>query len=246
MVVHYQYKIKFPFGAVFNKCPKYLIYSGLMNKIKKLTCIDTNQICYRCLFQNQCIYHHISGEDFSCYPAILIEKKTMEKKCYAKDDIFILNFYLFSNLLPYEGYLRGYIEESNQFYNQFYQIFSYQKTVLQAGYNYSGDIKLITPCQEIENLSSQIEYYNSKYKCKLLIPKQIIFSNEKIIFDETRYFINNNRFFLGGKIGTIKIVEMDSIFIMIGFGKTNFLGGGMGYASQNQNEDERVFNPNTL
>lgn len=226
MVVKYTYQIKFPFGASFNRDAKYLVYSSLFNRIKKITCINQEGTCEKCSLNNSCIYYLLSGENFDKYPAIFIDRLTIEKKKLSNNEVLELNFYLFKNLLKYEGFIRGFFETENYLFNTFYQILNYKKDVLNLMETYDGNIIAITPIYDLNNIKNQINYYNEKYKTSINNNLQVEAINLKEVIDENIYYVNKKTIKVKGVIGKFKVINLDKVFFLIGLGKLNYFGGG--------------------
>ncbi|MGI6711076.1 MAG: hypothetical protein ACOX4W_06540 [Bacilli bacterium] len=231
MVIKHQFTLKFPFGASFNKDYKYLIYHEIIKKIKRLTCINIDGNCIDCKLAPSCIYYHISGENFTSYPGLMIERNFVEKKEISQGEIITINIFLFKELVKYEDYIISFFE-SNYFFEYFYQLLEHKKEVISKD-NYSGKIRIITPIVECENIIKQLEYYNKNYNCDFSLDISLKCLNEKKIYDEFRYRFNDKLFNLSGLIGEFEVKNINRVFFEIGLGKTNFIGGGRAIESKN-------------
>lgn len=233
MVVRYKYLLKFPFGASFNKDLKYLIYSSLFREIKKITCINLEGTCETCPLSDTCIYYHLSGENFNNYPGVIIDRFIVEKRKFKSDEIIELNIYLFQSLIKFEGFIRKFIEDNNNFFDHFYQIIKFDKEIIKIDGTYDGEILAVTPISQIDKINNQLEYYNDKYDTNFNLKFEIFEVNTKKVKDRNNYYINGVRINLEGLVGELKVNNLDKILFTIGIGKQNFFGGGKIHENKN-------------
>lgn len=111
MLTKYDITLSFPLGAKFYNNINTLIYKKLMEFIHHLTCINKDGKCKDCPLQDKCQYYHLTGENFSFYPGIIIENSPFTKRLLRQNDELQLVIYLIGECNVSSGYINLFFEE---------------------------------------------------------------------------------------------------------------------------------------
>ena len=121
MILKLSYHIRFPIGAEFQSDPKYLFIKNIYKGMKKVICTNVNKSCRECIKKEKCLYYFLSGENFSYYPSILINRDYVEKKSIKKNDSLLIELYLIGVACEYVGFIREFFDSTNQLGSFFFQ-----------------------------------------------------------------------------------------------------------------------------
>ncbi len=232
MITKFKVKISFVQGAFFQQCPKLLFYKMIINKIKRITCINEKYRCSNCEYNNKCIYFNLSGENFKEYPAIIVSRTIFEKRQYKDRDVLEVDFYLIGKWQSCSDLFESYIADTQKYgltKNRYpFIIKEFKKEVLNEVKQTLSEIKFLTPYVN-GDLNKQIIYYNDKYDTNFYPTNLIILNEDAKMYYERKYiWIANERIRYSGKIGSLYVekVSIDKRILNVGLGKLNFLGGG--------------------
>jgi len=76
------------------------------------------------------------------------------------------------------------------------------------------------------SLSEQADYYRTAYETNLPIGQHSALEQARAVYDKRRYTIDHKTIACSGVIGTIAFDSIDSRYLDLGIGKSNFIGGG--------------------
>ncbi len=231
MVLQITYQIRFPVGGNFNSDPKYLFIKALYQSIKKVICMNKENKCIDCPFQSKCLYYFLSGENFTNYPAILVDRMSLEKKQIDKNESINLTFYLIGVASQYIGFIREYFDITSELVGVFFQKHLIKQEFIDDVETYNGIITYNGLIPNLEEITKAINYYNDKYNCNYPFPKIEMISQGAYIRDFNQYQINSRHFNLNGYKMVVKVEKYPQIFMQIGIGKNAILGGGKSHAN---------------
>lgn len=228
MVQKIEYTIRFPLGATFHKPVQYLFIKELYQSIKDKVCLNITKKCQDCIFSQQCIYYYISGECFSFFPGILINKKFYENKTFETNDIINLTFYFIGKCETYRNFLYEFMDTRHQIGRQYFQKVKNLDILIDERKTYSGKVRILSPINKEEDIIEMIRYYNKKYDTSFNESFNLKSINNRFMFDETKYYIDKKRFKILGNTGVYEVSNFSMVLISCGMGAENVIGGGHG------------------
>ena len=161
-----------------------------------------------------------------------------EKRIFQPGEKWRIDLILLSKVTVYQDYIRAFFEEENMLGEVFYQITDFKRAPLVISGLYSGTLKVETPVMGEEEIANQVLYYAERYGCDVHGTPQLTFEREKILFDENPYWLNGRRITVSGKVGLLRCINLDRMFLKIGIGKTNYIGGGRCHAIETQDYNQ--------
>jgi hypothetical protein len=225
MITRVDYAIRFPFGAEFNKNPKFHFIQSIYRDIKTHACLGDTQ-CESCFFTDSCVYFYISGQEFTQYPAILVNMNCLEKTKYKRNDVLDISFFLIGDASLYIEFIDGFFKSCNNLFGVYFQKTRKGEIKYDEKNLYEGKLTVITPFNINENINEMLEYYNIQYKADFS-PNLEINELETIRSNDRRvYLINGKRFKLSGHIGSFHVRNYPLVLLDMGIGRNNVLGGG--------------------
>lgn len=231
MVLQITYQIRFPIGGNFNSDPKYLFIKALYQSIKKVICMNKEGSCNSCPFKERCLYYFLSGENFTNYPAILVDRMSLEKKQIDKNETINLTFYLIGVACEYIGFIREYFDITSELVGIFFQKHLVKQEYLDDTKTYNGILTYSGLITNIDEINQTIIYYNDKYNCNYPFPNVEMISQGAYIRDFNQYQINHHHFNIKGYKMVVNVENYPEILLQIGIGKNAILGGGKSRAN---------------
>ncbi len=224
MVTHFVYELTFIDHVRFKQCPKFLLYKTFFKHLKKLTCLETHQTCNGCVLRSRCLYHKYSGENFATYPALLVKRNLIEKQNFRAGDSLVIEFYALAATSLF-GYIEGFFNHMTTLVNTVVRVKLIKKDVLSSENLYDQVFQIMTPLVNFMPIE-QMNYYDQAYGCRLDIGDYEIVGRMRTVQDRRIYHLDSNKVVMSGDIGSIRVTWINRIWIEIGLGYTNFLGGG--------------------
>ena len=227
MILEITYKIRFPLGGLFSLDPRFLFIKKIYESIKKVLCLNETKKCMSCDKTDKCIYHMLSGKDFSEYPSILINRNFLEKRNYAKNEVLSLKFYLVGIASEYGAFITNFFDNTNTLEKNYFQNHLVSQEYYDETKTTSGTYNFITPLSSINDIYTMIDYYNQEYLTKIKFPQINNSSiNKQLISDYNQYIINGKKIIYKGYKVNLDIQNLSYILIKTGIGKNNIIGGG--------------------
>lgn len=223
MVSEHAYDVLFINRASFRTCPKFLVCKALYEHIKRVTCLNSTRDCRTCDLKDRCIFHRLSGEYFARYPAILVERNLIEKQDFEPRETLTVRIRLIGNT-EYRGYIDGFFDQMTMIKGFPVMVRKGEAVTLNSGVLENRVVNVMTPV--VGRITDQIEYYRSSYQCDFQCAMKPDIVDERKVHDRRSYRIDRCRIMTSGWIGKIHVTRIDERLLRIGFGKTNFMGGG--------------------
>ena len=199
-------------------------------KLKKLTCININSKCRECPLTTKCIYHYLSGENFMEFPSVIIQRSLFEPKVFNKNELLIIRLFLLD--VTFENYVIRFFEELTHIENTDL-IFKHKEVDHIDLTHYQSGSFLIKAPIDVLMVDKQVSYYQTHYKIEVDQPLSMEWKQYKNIHYSRVTLINDQWVHFHGKIGELKIDNLNSLFREVGIGNYGFLLGGQIDAIEN-------------
>lgn len=225
--------MKFCNDVQFQKDPRFLLYCHIVERIKKLTCINIDGQCKSCPLTNSCIYHYLSGENFQQFPGIIINRRFIEKTKYQKEEKMNIDIYMIGSCSQYEEYITSIIANINMLENQLIEVDIRTSQRLEEGVEIAtGKYRCEGPIKKVEYIGNQVNYYNNKYNCHFSPADTVIPIKTIYLYDEKYYSIAKKSINISGITGVFQFKGIDAMLLKLGLGKNSYLCWGENYAYQ--------------
>lgn len=195
-----------------------------MGTIKRLTCLTSTRSCVSCPLKSSCIYYHLSGENFTKYPAITIRRNLVEQIHYSNTERLSFDLFLIGNV-KFRGYIESFFSELRSIDRQPVLIDEISIKAVENELVYDKAFRVSTPLSGF-GFQEQIDYYHSRYGVMFALSMSNKIIQERQVYDKTRYRLDTRTFSLSGVLGRVHIHMIDRSLLLIGLGSTNFIGGG--------------------
>lgn len=233
MITEICFRLKFPLGATFYTSLEIELYKKFLYFLKNLSCFNPQSRCQECIYNQECKYYFLTGENFQKYPAIFLRIDRFSKRRFTKDEELELKFYWIGKSVDYAQFMDVFFQTLNQklWENPFYIYNRSQKKVKDDPIVFDRiQIKSVIETEDVKSsVQEMLAYYNDRYgtdfKEKLMEFKKI---HSKPVY-EGRFSLRTRTITMKGVIGAFESQELSELpasILEIGIGKWNFLGGG--------------------
>lgn len=225
MVTKIDYLIRFPFGAEFNKNPKFLFIQSIYREIKTHTCLNDYK-CESCNLKESCVYFDISGQQFSFFPAILVNMNYLEKTKFKRNEVLDVSLYLIGNSSIYVDFIDSYFSNCDSLNGIYFQKTRKGEVKYDEKERYDGRVNVVNPFSKEDKICEMLTYYNSQYDTDFVTDVDIKEVNVINSNDRRKYLINGKMFKLSGFIGLFHVKNCPEVLLEMGIGSNNIIGGG--------------------
>jgi len=146
------------------------------------------------------------------------------KTHYLPNDTMDIELFLLGNIYI-QQYIHGFFEQLTQIHRVHVYVKEVQTSTLKEEMNHNIHFKLLTPT-DWTCLDEQTQYYQDRYHVKVPKVQFEDITHRRVIHDRRIYRIDTKRLSYQGEIAEIRCKEISSVWLELGIGKWNFLGGG--------------------
>jgi hypothetical protein len=224
MVTRHSFVVTMLDQAAFTKDPRFLVYKGLMEHIKRLTCLTSERRCEGCPVAGKCIYHRLTGENWTGYPALLVKRGLIGTRRFKAGESFDVDIHMVGNA-AYVGYIEGFFSMLDVLTGFRVHARHISSETIKEEVAPGHPFTITTPVPHVD-FRDQLAYYARQYGVTLTMTLPVEIEKERLIRDRTVYRIDRHTFKMEGMVGTMRIDAIDKRLLAIGLGSLNFLGGG--------------------
>lgn len=221
--------LSFPLKARFNINPYIFVYKDIWKFIKKLNCYNLKDCCLKCEDKKHCRYYQLSGFNFTKMPLFYIKTHKFYQQKYVKNEELVFEFYVLDYLLI--EYIKLYFEEklNQQLIHNFFCLKENIVNDYVIEENYVENIQIITPIKNdfINEYNRCIKNLDDLLGDKHLQLKETKEKLVEIVVHGKKERMNGLVFDMSGSIYELVLNQkILNLFIELGVGENNFLGGG--------------------
>lgn len=226
-------QLQFPLGASFSHSPAVLVYSRVLQMLRKASCMVSQSRCQECPSNGFCRYYWLTGDNFQTYPGVLSQVSMTDQKIFAPGEELSVFLYWIGQAQTFSVLVEPALNSMNQ-------MLAGQPCIVR---NVTCDpvepmlvqldhLQVRTPLRKtdlIDEMKQMSQSYSSRYGEEISVPQTEMTMSSSLKIDAGLTVLPTRKIRLIGSTGNVQLnpeTEIDSRWLAIGIGKENCIGGG--------------------